>query len=65
MVGSEAPIWVMEINPFAPKVVGTIYEKIFSHCGIATEGHEKPVSITEGNESHLHGDAESSADKAP
>ena len=38
MVGSEAPIWVMEINPFAPKVVGTIYEKIFSHCGIATEG---------------------------
>ena len=43
----------MEINPFAPKVVGTIYEKIFSHCGIATEGHEKPVSITAGNEVYI------------
>ena len=43
----------MEINPFAPKVVGTIYEKIFSHCGIATEGQEKPVSITEGNEVYI------------
>ena len=53
MVGSEASIWVMEINPFAPKVVGTIYEKIFSHCGIAIEGHEKPVSITEGNEVYI------------
>ena len=53
MVGSEAPIWVMETNPFAPKVVGTIYEKTFSHCGIATEGHEKPVSITEGNEVYI------------
>ena len=53
MVGSEAPIWVMEINPFAPKVVGTIYEKILSHCGIAIEGHEKPVSITEGNEVYI------------
>ena len=53
MVGSEAPIWVMEINPFAPKVVGTMYEKTFSHCGIATEGHEKPVSITDGNEVYI------------
>jgi len=43
----------MEINPFAPKVVGTIYEKIFSHCGIAIEGHEKPVSITAGNEVYI------------
>ena len=43
----------MEINPFAPKVVGTIYEKTFSHCGIATEGHEKPVSITAGNEVYI------------
>ena len=53
MVGSEAPIWVMETNPFAPKVVGTIYEKTFSHCGIATEGHENPVSITDGNEVYI------------
>ena len=44
---------MIEINPFAPKVVGTIYEKIFSHCGIATEGHEKPVSITAGNEVYI------------
>ena len=53
MVGSEAPIWVIDTNPFAPKVVGTIYEKTFSHCGIATEGHEKPVSITDGNEVYI------------
>ena len=53
MIGSEAPIWVIDTNPFAPKVVGTIYEKTFSHCGIATEGHEKPVSITEGNEVYI------------
>ena len=53
MVGSEAPIWVIDTNPFAPKVVGTIYEKTFSHCGIATEGHEKPVSITDGSEVYI------------
>lgn len=53
MIGSEAPIWVIDTNPFAPKVVGTIYEKTFSHCGIATEGQEKPVSITEGNEVYI------------
>ena len=43
----------MEINPFAPKVVGTIYEKIFSQSGIATEGQEKPVSITAGSEVYI------------
>ena len=43
----------MEINPFAPKVVGTMYEKTFSQSGIATEGHEKPVSITAGNEVYI------------
>ena len=43
----------MEINPFAPKVVGTIYEKTCNQSGIATEGHEKPVSITAGNEVYI------------
>ena len=43
----------MEINPFAPKVVGTIYEKIFSQSGIASVGQEKPVSITAGSEVYI------------
>ena len=53
MVGNEAPIWVIEVKPFAPKVVGTTYEMTFNHSGIATEGHEKPVSIIAGNEVYI------------
>ena len=43
----------MDTKPFDPKVVGTIYEKTCNHSGIATEGHEKPVSITAGNEVYI------------
>ena len=53
MVGREAPIWVREVKTFAPKVVGTIYEMIFNRSGIATEGHEKPVSIIAGNDVYI------------
>ena len=53
MVGKEAPIWVIDVKPFAPKVVGTTYEIMFSHSGIATEGHEKPVSIIAGNDVYI------------